>query len=285
MAIYQITKEFAPSIKSYCPQSVLSNVGMEGFTTLAYFDEDEFLAGILQFSIGDSKTGNDICAIITYLYVQETFRRCQIATLLLDQLVDVARSAGISLIEVDLINGQKSMEELKDFFLSYNFDFCDAGQLYSALAKEYLKFPALQALPKSEIHDLTDISKEQFAEELKRVISKDYPVSLDLDDYEKKVSSYFFNGSSTCFFLLQKRATDVLEIVLFAATENTDNSKKLDLILSSAKKVRELYNSHTIIRVVAKTKDSQGLLNYLCPDIDPIDMLKGRFVIDQMTNQ
>ncbi len=279
MAIYQITKEFAPSIKSYCPQSVLSNVGIEGFTTLAYFDEDEFLAGILQFSIVDSKTGSGICAVITYLYVQETFRRCRIATLLLDQLVDVARSAGISLIEVDLINGQKSMEELKDFFLSYNFEFSDAGQLYSALAKEYLKFPALQALPKSEIHDLTDISKEQFAEELKRVISKDYPVSLDLDDYEKKVSSCFFNSSSTCFFLLQKRAADVLEIVLFAATENTDNSKKLDLILSSAKKVRELYNSHTIIRVVAKTKDSQGLLNYLCPDIAPFGIVRGHLML------
>lgn len=279
MAIYQITKEFAPSIKSYCPQSVLSNVGIEGFTTLAYFDEDEFLAGILQFSIDDSKTGSDICAIITYLYVQENFRRCQIATLLLDQLFDVARSAGISLIEVDLISGQKSMEELKDFFLSYNFEFNDAGQLYSALAEEYLKFPALQALPKSDIHDLTDISNERFADELKRVISKDHPVSMDLDDYEKKVSSYYSNGSSACFFLLQKRATDVLEIVLFAATENTDNSKKLDLILSSAKKVRELYNSHTIIRVVAKAKDSQDLINYLCPDIAPFGIVRGRLML------
>ena len=285
MAIYQITKEFAPSIKSYCPQSVLSNVGMEGFTTLAYFDEDEFLAGILQFSIVDSKTGSGICAVITYLYVQETFRRCRIATLLLDQLVDVARSAGISLIEVDLINGQKPMEELKDFFLAYNFEFSSSGLLYSALAEEFLKSEALKALPKSEIQDLTDISKERFAEEIKRITPKDCPVSLLLDDYEKRVSSYFSNGASSGYLLMQKRAADVLEIVLFAASGNADNSKKLDLILSSAKKVRELYNSHTIIRVVAKTKDSQDLVKYLCPDIAPIDMLKGRFVIDQMTNQ
>ena len=285
MAIYQITNEFAPSIKSYCPQSVLSNVGQEGFTTLAYFDEDEFLAGVLQFSIDHSKTSDDICAVITYLYVQETFRRHQIATLLIGQLVDIARSADISLLEVDLISGQKPMDELKDFFLASGFEFSKGGKLYSACASEFLDSPALFSKPKSEIRDLTDLSQERFSDLLKRVMPVNNSVSLVLSDYEKRVSSCFYEGSSIGFLLIQKRAADVLEVVFFASSENADNSKKLDLILSSAKKVRELYDSHTVIRVVAIHKDSSDLIRYLCPDIDPIDMLKGRFVIDQMTNQ
>jgi GNAT superfamily N-acetyltransferase len=279
MSIYQITKEQAPLISGNYPEPVIANIGQVGFTTLAYFDEEAFLAGILQFCVENSTVRREVTAFITYLYVEETFRNGQIATLLLDQLVSIVENAGISAIEVALLTDVDSHENLKQFFLHKDFVFTDERPLFSATVEDYLSFPIFSRSPKSEIDDLTLLSAKEFSDLLGRLTPKDSPIPRDVNDFEKSVSSYYSTGSSLGMLLVRKRADTVLEVVLFAYTGTESSSRQLDLILSTAKKVRELYPSHTNIRVVASNNDSKMLLNHLCPGIEPSGIIHGSYVI------
>ena len=279
MSVYVITKESAPALSDFCPESVISDIDKPGVSTLGYFDEDEFLAGILQFCVDNSVKMGKITALITYLFVDETFREDHVATLLLDQLIYTAQMSDINTIEFNLLPDCDSYEELRQFFLKNDFVLEEESFLYSAPALEFLTTPALMRSPKTRSESLSSLTYREFSDMLQKLAPDNSGLSRNLNDYEKNISSCFSDASAAGILLIRKKSHSCLEVVLFAYTGDGAGTRQLDLILSSAKKVREHYPSHTLIQIYTTNPSSIMLINRLCPEIEPSVITHGFFTI------
>lgn len=279
MDIYTITKELAPTLKNHCPDAVLSNVGQQGFYTLASFDDEDFLTGVIQFRLGNSTVRSEFAAIITYIYVQDIFRERGTAISLLGEVIDIARASDVPRIEVELLPEAQGQMELKDFFLKRHFTFNDDYCLYTGSAADMLRAPSLTQSVKTAVSTIEILSLRDFNQILGSLKENLSPAVRDINLYEKKVSTYFRSGSSCGMLLLRKRGASALEIVFYASTESADRASMLDLILLSARKIRDDYPDNTVIRIVTADKRNKNIIEKLCPGVTPHSLSRGIYEI------
>ncbi len=81
MSVFTVTKSEAEAFKDFFPEDIYNNIGKENYYTLGAFDDEEFVAGVLQFFVGfDENKGT--YSRVCYLYVPEEFADADIAFLL-----------------------------------------------------------------------------------------------------------------------------------------------------------------------------------------------------------
>ena len=94
MAVFTVTKREAQAFKDYFPGEIYRNIDKSDYYTLASLDDEDFVAGVLQFYVGfdeDKGTFSRIC----YLYVPEEFSDSDTAALLLWEYGNILADSGI----------------------------------------------------------------------------------------------------------------------------------------------------------------------------------------------
>lgn len=94
MNTYEITEQEKEALDTFFTKETLDNIGMNGFYTMAAADDEDFIAGVMQFYIGENAV-DEVTAEITYLYVDPEFREQGAASVLFADFKDCIQSADI----------------------------------------------------------------------------------------------------------------------------------------------------------------------------------------------
>ena len=260
MDVFTITVSDKESFRTFFSQDSYENIGRAGYFTMAAIDDEDFVAGVLQFYVTeDFRDG--ITAKVTYLHVDEDFRNQGVATALLEAFKDVAAESGISKVTAevftDIDNEFKSILEEEGFAKE-----CEVS---------YFNLPLINCVKKlskvttdtgncKSLEELSGKEQKQFLDDINPVILRN-----GLKGYEMKVSSYLNDGDTKCLFLVKNGKDYALEVVFSYASKGSRNSL-FQLLLYSADKAMELYGPSCPVQVSCKDDFEYELVSLVASD-------------------
>ena len=119
MTTYTITNNDKEALEDFFSKESYENIDTQGYYTLAAEDDDEFIAGVIQFYIGEDAK-DDVIADITYLYVDTEFRNQGVGTVLLAEFKNIISSAGITLATAQV--PESAGDEIRDLLTQEGFE-------------------------------------------------------------------------------------------------------------------------------------------------------------------
>ncbi len=274
MYILTITQNEAPLIQNYCPKDILENISLSNYFTIGYFDDENFLTGVIQFYIY-AKNKKDHSAVINYIHVHEDVRNEGVGTYLLRSAFSILKDSSVSSCEVRL-PAENTDKQLISLFNDLGVSFDNPQYfLYSAPASKYLKSELLYSTDIIPCKNIGSLSQDEFSSYVKRLsgISSSY-FTGNLSDYNTAVSS-FVSGKAIGLFLLNRESSNSLEVKFLGAKGENTSSLQLKMISYSTKRVQELYDSHTLINIRCFDSKTLNLFKFLCPVIIPTRMIVG----------
>lgn len=81
-------------MKFFFTSDIYENIGKNGYFTIAVSDDEDFVAGVLQFYVSESED-KKVTSSITYIFVDEEFRNNGAGTNLIWKLKDILSESGI----------------------------------------------------------------------------------------------------------------------------------------------------------------------------------------------
>ena len=271
MELFKIRLEDAPALSNIISEDAIANIDQDGYYTIGLIGDEDYVCGCLQFHVGYSIINDNVCATITYLFVQEEFRREDVATILVDEFKNLLRLAGIADGIIEFMEGENS-SDLINFFVENNFEF---GQLQSDV---YLinveQLINSQYLKKVDLcHSICDLSNFEFKNITKRIFRQDTP--LNIIDFDKDCSTYYKLKDGEGILLVNQISKGIIDLEMMGVSNKKYSSLQLALLYSTAEKVRELYGSRTRIRIKCTEEKYKKLISYIFPDIEPQKQNKG----------
>ena len=247
MSVFTITKSDVEAFKDFFPEDILNNIGKDNYYTLGAFDDEEFVAGVLQFFVGFDETIGTYSKIC-YLYVPEEFADSDIAFLLLDEYQNVADNSGIS----------EELMEIPDDTCVY---------IYAATVKELVAGDTFKSVSTKDIYSISFIDNLEFIKIKKQVAN-----GVELEQkrfYDDEISS-FYKGKDGCALLLAKK--DELEnlVITYIGCDSPEIEGRLRGLASySIKRAGNLYGEDVLIKI--ESKDYTGLANIFkaIPELQP----------------
>ncbi|MBP3784376.1 MAG: hypothetical protein J6I68_14115 [Butyrivibrio sp.] len=247
MSVFTVTKNEAEAFKDFFPEDIYSNIGKENYYTLGAFDDEEFVAGVLQFFVGfdeNKGTYSKVC----YLYVQEDFVDSFIAASLLAEYESIAAESGIS---YDL------METIDD----------SSVYVFASSAKKFWAKKTLDHVSPKDIYSISFIENLEFIK-IKKQVAKG-TVLEQKRFYEDEISS-FYKAKDGCALLLVKKGKLEDLVMTYIDYDNPDIDEKLTGLISySAKRAMDLYGEDQYIRIECGDYDSLTRFGKALPDILP----------------
>lgn len=251
MSVFTVTKNEAEAFKDFFPEDIYSNIGKENYYTLGAFDDEEFVAGVLQFFVGfDENKGT--YARICYLYVPEEFTDADIAFLLMDEYKNVAFESGIS---EDLV------EVLDDSCIF----------VYATQAKELCELDSIKAAKSRDIYSISFIDNLEFIKIKKQVAN-----GVELEQkrfYEDEISS-FYKAKDGCALLLVKKDAAENLVITFLGCDNPEIEDRLvNLLAYSVKRARDQYGEDVLIRIEYKDYLELASIFKAIPQVQPLSTI------------
>jgi|GEM_PF-6792121 len=251
MSVFTVTKNEAEAFKDFFPEDIYSNIEKENYYTLGAFDDEEFVAGVLQFFVGfDENKGT--YSRICYLYVPEEFTDGEIAFLLMDEYKNVALESGIS----------ENLVEVLD-------DSCVF--VYAAQAKELCEMDSIKAASGKNIYSISFIDNLEFIKIKKQVAN-----GVELEQkrfYEDEISS-FYKAKDGCALLLVKKDDSENLVITFLGCDNPEIEDRLvNLLAYSVKRARDQYGEDVLIRIEYKDYLELASIFKAIPQVQPLSAI------------
>ena len=250
MSVFTVTKSEAEAFKDFFPEDIYNNIGKENYYTLGAFDDEEFVAGVLQFFVGfDENKGT--YSRVCYLYVPEEFADADIAFLLMEEYKNVVFESGIS----------EDLVEVLD-------DSCVF--VYATQAKELCELDSIKAAKSRDIYSISFIDNLEFIKIKKQVAN-----GAELEQkrfYEDEISS-FYKAKDGCALLLVKNDAAENLVITFLGCDNPEIHAKLkDLVSYSIKRAKDQYGEDKIIRLECKDFSELAKFFEAIPKMQPLSI-------------
>ncbi len=278
MSIITLTQKEAPLLTDFCSTEIMENIGKPKFFTFGYFDDEDFMDGIIQFSI-ITKNPNQYIGVINHIFVQEIARNDGIGYFLLDQCMAILRESTIEQCMV-MLDTESAEYASKGFFQNFGFHFSNTITLFYKIPIETVLKSKLVKRDKNYIcKSINDFSQKEFSTFFKSLDNDSTTyISENLSDYERNISSYYMTDSGRGLFLIKKNDEKNLQIV-FLGTKGKNSSLQLQLFSYSAKEMQKIYGNDVIIHISSLNRDVHKLIEYTCPNILPSKMESGYMTI------
>ena len=261
MSIFTITGKDKEDFKVFFSQDTYECIGKNGYYTMAATDDEDFVAGVLQFYVGEDYT-EGITAKITYLYVDEDFRREGIATSLISAFQNTISQSGIELATVEVF--ENAGEELSNIFEEAGFLRRGEVSYYCLPLLNLCKKAAVKNAATGRCRSIAELDTEEkasFFNSINPSILKN-----GLKDYDLEVSSYYLEDDKKCLLLIRKEEEGVLETVFMYASEG--NEKNLVSLLSySANRAKEMYGPACTLQIICNRPLEYDLISKVAPDL------------------
>lgn len=265
MKVFSITAKETEAIKSFFTDETLENIEKDGYYTLGVYDEDYFVAGVLQFFIGSSQTYGSY-GLINHIYIQEDFKDSEAIDFLIDEFDSILSSCNVKdrFIYMHPDSSEKSIKYLAEMGLSLKKDpaFIMIAPLEGLMKSDIICHVSVQNIGSISELDNNSFLKLQHDSGSKFCL----PGSTDI---ESDVSSYF-RSEKGCGLLLIKHSTDGVLVTSYLGTSTPlVGTNILSLIAYSTTKALELYDPNTSVQIICRNSASKELASKLLPDTEP----------------
>ncbi len=247
MAVFTVTKREAQAFKSYFPKDIYRNIDKSDYYTLASLDDEDFVAGVLQFFVGfDENKGT--FSRICYLFVPEEFSDSDAAALLLWEYENILADSGID---------EKNREMMDD----------ENVFAYSCSAENFSGLESIKDIKAKDIYSISFIESAEFVK-----IKKQIANGAELEQkrfYDEEISS-FYRKNDDCGLLLAKKDSSDTLVINFIETDSPDRQDVLKGLLAySAKRVADQYDKERLVRIECTDYESLDKLREFIPEITP----------------
>ncbi len=255
-----ITRKDREAFEIFFSPESYNSIGKEGYYTIAATDDEDFIAGVLQFYVGeDIREG--ITAGITYIFVDEDFRGEGIGTHLINEFKGIVADSDIEWATAELY--KDTGKELSKLLEEEGFVMEGEVSYYNVPLMRLEKSSAVKKADTSKCKSLEELSSEKcnafFAGTGLRLDAK------TLKAYDLKISSYFQEGESKGLFLV-KKVEDTLETALIYTSEGSEK-EIIALFAYSVAKAKELYGPQTMMLITSKEHLEYELLSKVAPEL------------------
>ncbi len=247
MAIFTVTKQDALTFKSFFPKDIYKNIGKNDYYTLASLDDEDFIAGVLQFFVGYD-AGRGTYSKICYLYVPEEFSDSDTTSLLLYEYENILSGGGIAESNRDTISEDNIFA-------------------YSCNAESFALCESIKDVKTRDIYSVSFIDDAEFLKIKEKVEDKDKLLQKSL--YEEEISS-FYSEKDGCGLLLTKKDsanTLVIDHIEVCSQNSIEISKAL--LSYSVKRALDQYGKGQIIRIECADYTFLDKLKGFIPEITP----------------
>ena len=247
MAVFTVTKREAQAFKDYFPREIYKNIDKSDYYTLASLDDEDFIAGVLQFFVGfDENRGT--FSRICYLYVPEDFSDSDAAALLLWEYENILADSGID-------ESNREMMSDENVFA------------YSCSAESLSGLESIKDIKAKDIYSISFIENADFVK-----IKKQLANGAELEQkrfYDEEISSFYRKKDEYGLLLAKKDSSDTL-VVEFMEADSSDRLDVLKGMLSySAKRAAEQYGNDRLVRIEITDYESLDKLREFIPEIVP----------------
>jgi len=247
MAVFTVTKREAQAFKSYFPKDIYRNIDKSDYYTLASLDDEDFVAGVLQFFVGfDENKGT--FSRICYLFVPEEFSDSDTAALLLWEYENILADSGID-------EKNREMTDDENVFA------------YSCSAENFSGLESIKDIKVKDIYSISFIESAEFTK-IKKQVAKEAQLEQKRV-YDEEISSFYKNKDECGLLLAKKDSSDTL-VIKFMETDSSDRLNVLKGLLSySAKRVADQYGKDRLVRIECTDYASIDRLREFIPEITP----------------
>ena len=261
MSIFTITNKDKDDYEIFFSPDSYEDIGKKGYFTMAATDDEAFVAGVIQFFVGeDIRKG--VTASITYLYVDEEFRNEGIGTLLISRLKDVLYSSGITQVTAEIFG--KTSDGLKPFLEKEGFK-ASGEVLYGQTPLiSVTKKTAIKNADISKCKSISELTNAQYISILKSIDSD--LTSRNMSLYDPQVSSFYMDGDSQGILLVKKVGADTIETVFAGSNEESYDILEA-LAAYSAQKASETCGQTANVSIHVRTQKGNELLSRIIPGI------------------
>ena len=247
MSVFTVTKNEAEAFKDFFPEDIYSNIGKENYYTLGAFDDEEFVAGVLQFFVGFDENKGTYSRVF-YLYVPEEFVDSDIAFLLLEEYKNVVLESGISEDLVELPGD-------------------DCVYVYGARAKELCALDLFKSVSTKDIYSISFIDNLEFIK-IKKQVAKG-TVLEQKRFFEDEISSFYKAKDGCALLLAKKNAFEDLIITYLGCDKPETSDSLVSLLAYSVKRARDQYGDDELIIIACKEYLQLEKIFNVIPQIKP----------------
>ena len=261
MNVFTITAKDKEDFKVFFSQDTYEYIGKSGYFTMAATDDEDFVAGVLQFYIGEDFT-EGITAKITYLLVDEEFRGNGIGTLLINAFKDTISESKIEIATVEIF--EDAGQELIKLFEESGFTRQGEVSYYCMPLLNLCKKAAIKTAVTGHCNSVSELKgsdKASFFNSINPSILKH-----GFKDYDLEVSSYYQEGEGKCLLLIREDEESVLETGFIYASAGSEKNL-ISLLSYSAGKAKELYGPGCTLQITCRKPMEYDLITKVAPEI------------------
>ena len=274
MSTYTITGNDKEAFENFFSPESYNNIGRDGYYTLAETDDEDFVAGVLQFFVGeDLREG--VTANLTYIFVDEDFRGQGIGTLLINEFKGVLADSKIKWATAELYKDLG--EELPKLLEEEGFTLEGEVDYYNVPILKLQKSAAIKEADVSKCKTLEELSGDEITAFLDGTGLKLDQQSLQ--GFDLGISSYFCEGESKGLFLI-KNNEETLETALFYTSEGSEK-EMVNLFAYSVGKAAQMYGPQSMMLITSREQLENELISKVAPELSADKYLSyGYFFVD-----
>ena len=257
MSVFTITGRDKEDFKEFFSQDSFECIGQKGYYTIGATEDEDFVAGVLQFFI-DEDYIEGFTAKITYLFVGEEFRGQGIGTILVNEFKDVVSNSNIDIMTVEVF--ENASEELRKIFEDNGFNPVGERAYYCMPLLNLCKKPAIKTAAIGACRSVEELT----GPEITSFFNGISPAILQngLKDYDLKTSSFSDTDDGKCLLLIKEEEEDVLETAFMYASEGCENML-VSLLSFSANRAKELYGPACKLQIACSKPMEYDLVSKL----------------------
>ena len=284
--VISITEENRKLFEGLAPLDML--IQHEGQYCLGYISEDDevqYAAGILTFDIQQEETGI-VAAVMKWLYVSVEFRELGAARELLGQMARMLMQAQVDTIRCD-IPFPDEYDGLCNYLEGMCFEFTIENRYELLVTLSELTRSDMEkktsGQKQTEVRPLGNVQDTVFHRELLEILQEkenrksgsmweflQRESGIRKEAYEQTISCSVCHGNETKgYFLVRRYPSGMLEPVLLAGTGSCTGRDMLAMLQYALQKACELYTSDTEVRIICRSEETAGLIEYLFPGAEP----------------
>lgn len=285
--VFEISKEIAPLYKHMIEAQMLYPLEYPGRVCLGAAKQEERMVptGILTFDVsqGVGELEDFVVANLTWLYVEEEYRKQGVATELMEAFYQIINDTMSETELIPIVCDLPFPEEydlLCAFLEEWGFEFrlTDRYAIRGPL-KHFLENEELLEKKKSkQVKAFDELSKKEW-EEL-RYLLEESPENLEyVEDsalYEEKMSCvYKKNDQIAGVFLIRKVDGTMLIPELLTIFDSKDSKGVRCMISYAMQSALERYSDEIEVLINCKTKASANIIAYMYEEADPVLVRRG----------
>ena len=277
MDVFTITADDAKSLESFFSKESLSNIGKEGYYTIGVYDDEGFIAGVMQFLV-DFNQDSPCFGLLSYMFIHEDFRDTEAAQVLVDEFERILSDSGIN----DKMLSMPASLNPDDYMYYNNLGFKFGQKVYyvfSSSLEAFVNHDLIKKAGTKNIKSISELNEEAFYR-LQKAAGCNYPVRGNTY-YDMKISSYFIEDEGCGLFLVKKLADDSIITAFLGCSSLAVEKYVIRLLSYTAKKALDLYGPDALVNIHCKKNQTKKMISMLFPDMVPSKYTEATIMTDE----